>query len=179
MPTFTKRNPYLCPSRTEVMRQYRKPTRREGLVALGVIVIVNALGALPAVLFGTEMEWVDRPWFYPPEILFPIVWTILFTLMGFSVFLVWRHGTDRPAVRIALLTFALQFALNLSWTPVFFGLQRADLGLLVIILLWVAITATVVTFARVSRLAAALLIPYLAWVSFALVLNYAIYATAG
>lgn len=143
------------------MGQYRRPTKREGFLALGVVVAVNALGALPAVLFGTETEWIDRPWFYPPEILFPIVWTLLFTLMGLAVFVVWRRGTNRRAVRVALLTFAL---------------QRADLGLLVIALLWIAIFATIVTFARVSRIAAVLLIPYLAWVSFALILNYAIYA---
>jgi tryptophan-rich sensory protein len=151
-------------------------TRREGLTALGVILSVNALGALPAVFAGADTNWIDRPWFYPPEILFPIAWTLLFTLMGAALFVVWRHGTDHWSVRVAIGTFALQFALNLAWTPVFFGLQRADLGLVVIVLLWITIAATIVVFARVSRLAAALLVPYLGWVSFAVVLNYAIYA---
>lgn len=151
-------------------------TTREGVIALCVILSVNALGALPAVFVGSETGWIDRPWFYPPEILFPIVWTLLFTLMGVALFIVWRHGTDQRSVRVALVVFAVQFALNLSWTPVFFGLQRADLGLVVIVLLWLSIGATVVMFSRVSRLAAALLVPYLGWVSFAVVLNYAIYA---
>ena len=150
---------------------------REGLIALGVVLSVNALGALPAVFAGADTNWIDRPWFYPPEILFPIVWTLLFTLMGVALFIVWRHGTDQRSVRVALGTFAVQFALNLAWTPVFFGLQRADLGLIVIGMLWVAIGTTIVMFSRVSRIAAALLVPYLAWVSFAVVLNYAIYAT--
>lgn len=152
-------------------------TTREGLIALGVILSVNALGALPAVFSGADTNWINRPWFYPPEILFPIVWTLLFTLMGVALFIVWRHGTDQRSVRVAFDTFAIQFALNLAWTPVFFGLQRADLGLVVIGMLWVAIVATIVMFSRVSRIAAALLVPYLAWVSFAVVLNYAIYAT--
>nr|WP_256335611.1 TspO/MBR family protein [Halopenitus persicus] len=137
---------------------------------------MNALGALPAVFIGADTNWIDRPWFYPPEILFPIVWTFLFTFMGVAVFIVWRYEADQRPVRIAFSTFAVQFALNLAWTPVFFGLQRADLALVVIVVLWVAIVATIVTFSRVSRLAAALLVPYLGWVSFAVVLNYAIYA---
>ncbi|MCQ4334968.1 tryptophan-rich sensory protein [Natronomonas sp. F2-12] len=151
-------------------------TTHEGLIALGVILSVNALGALPAVFAGADTNWIDRPWFYPPEILFPIVWTLLFTLMGVALFIVWRHGTDQRPVRVAFGTFAIQFALNLAWTPVFFGLQRAGLGLVVIGMLWVAIVATIIVFSRVSRTAAVLLVPYLAWVSFAVVLNYAIYA---
>ena len=99
--------------------------------------------------------------------------------MGLAVFLIWRHGTDRRPVRVALATFLVQLALNMAWTPVFFGLQRADLGLLVIAVLWIAILATIGTFARVSRLAATLLVPYLGWVSFAFILNYAIYAGVG
>lgn len=158
------------------MFQHRGLTIRDGLLALCMILIVNALGALPAVFFGADTDWIDRPWFYPPEILFPVVWTLLFTLMGVALFIVWRQGTEQRVVRVALGTFAIQFALNLAWTPVFFGFQRADLGLLVIALLWVAIIATMVTFYRTSRIAAALLVPYLGWVSFAVILNYAIYA---
>jgi tryptophan-rich sensory protein len=151
-------------------------TRREGLIALGVISSVNALGAIPAVFAGADTGWIDRPWFYPPEILFPVVWTLLFTLMGAALFIVWRHGSHQRSVRAALVTFAIQFAINLAWTPVFFGLQRPGLGLIVIGLLWATIVATIVLFSRVSRIAAALLVPYLGWVSFAVVLNYAIYA---
>lgn len=151
-------------------------TLRDGVVALGFVLVVNALGALPAVFFGSETDWIDRPWFYPPEILFPIVWTLLFTLLGVALFIIWRQGIERRGVRAALIAFCAQFILNLAWTPAFFGLQRPGLGLLVITMLWVAILATIATFYRVSRVAAALLVPYLGWVSFALVLNYAIYA---
>ena len=148
---------------------------RDALVALVAMIGVNALGAVPAVLFGAETEWIDQPWFYPPEILFPLVWTALFTLMGLSLFLVWKRASSNRDVWIAFLVFALQFALNLAWTPVFFGLQRPDLGLLVIGLLWLAIVGTIIVFSRIDRLAALLLVPYLGWVSFAAVLNYAIY----
>ena len=138
---------------------------------------VNVLGASPAVFVGSDTGWFDRPWLYPPEILFPVVWTLLFTLMGLSLFLVWRRGRDGADVGKPLAAFAGQFALNLAWTPAFFGLQRPDLGLVVIVALWIAIVYTIVTFDRVDRRAAALLVPYLAWVTFAAVLNYAIYAT--
>lgn len=162
-----------------VLDRFRGLTRREWGVALGFVVVVNAVGALPAAFFGAETDRIDRPWFFPPDVLFPIAWTLLFSLIAVALFIVWRHGTERRAVRVAILAFCLQFALNVAWTPVFFGLQRPDAGLVVIGALWVAIVGTIVAFARVSRLAARLLVPYLAWVTFALVLNYAIYAGVG
>lgn len=151
-------------------------TKRDSLVAIGFILAVNGIGALPAVFIGNDTSWVERPWFYPPEILFPIVWTILFTLMGIALFIIWQQKPRPRKRRIALAAFGIQFILNVGWTPVFFGLQRPGAGLLVIAMLWIAIVTTIVAFARVSRLAASLLVPYLAWVSFAFVLNYAIYA---
>ena len=152
------------------------PSRSDALTALAFVVGVNAVGASPSLVFGADTGWIDQPWFFPPGIVFPVVWTTLFTLMGVAVFLVWREGTENRGVRVALTAFGAQFALNLAWTPVFFGLQRPDLGLVVIILLLVAVAATVVAFDRVDRRAAVLLLPYLVWVAFAGVLNYAIYA---
>lgn len=151
-------------------------SRSDALTALGFVVGVNVIGASPALVFGADTGWIDRPWFFPPEIVFPVVWTTLFTLMGVALFLVWRAGTERRDVRVALAVFGVQFALNLAWTPVFFGLRRPDLGLVVIVLLLVAVAGTVVVFDRVDRRAAVLLVPYLVWVAFAAVLNYAIYA---
>lgn len=169
-------NHYSCPGRIfDMATQSTGLSIRDGLIALGMILGVNALGAAPAVVVGADTDWIERPWFYPPEILFPVVWTLLFTLMGIALFLVWRQGTDRRAVRVALTAFGVQFALNVLWTPAFFGLQRPDLGLVVIVALWIGIVGTIAAFGRVSRLAAGLLVPYLGWVSFALVLNYAIY----
>ncbi len=153
-----------------------KTTRSDVLTALGFVIAVNVVGASPAFVFGADTGWIERPWFFPPEFVFPVVWTTLFTLMGVALFLVWRAGTERREVRVALAVFGAQFALNLAWTPVFFGLQRPDLGLVVIALLFPAVAATVVVFDRVDRRAALLLVPYFVWVGFAGVLNYAIYA---
>lgn len=152
-----------------------RSTIREALAALGFAVAVILVGGAPAAVFGSETAWIDRPSFYPPEILFPIVWTVLFALLGVALYLVVRRGLARRDVRVAVSAFAVQFALNLTWTPAFFGLRRPDIGLAVIVLLWVAIVGTIYAFARVDRRAALLLLPYLAWVSFATALNYAIY----
>lgn len=91
--------------------------------------------------------------------------------MGVALYLVWRRGLDSRAVRLAVGLFALQMAFNLAWTPAFFGLRSPALGLAIIAVLWVLIVATMYAFDRVDRRAAALLVPYLAWVSFAAVLN--------
>lgn len=149
---------------------------RTVLTALGFVVGTNLVGASPALIAGSDTSWIDQPWFYPPELAFPIVWTLLFTLMGLGTFLVWQQGTHRRAVRIALAAFAGQFVLNLAWTPVFFGLQRPGLALVVIVALFGAICGTIYAYDRVDRRAALLLVPYLAWVGFATVLNYAIWA---
>ena len=167
---------------------HSEPTGRSGLADLdardllvlaGFVVGVNAVGAAPSLVAGADTSWIDEPWFFPPTIAFPVVWTLLFTLMGVALFLVWRQGTGRRAVKIALGAFGVQMALNVAWTPAFFGLQAPGLGLAIILALWVAIVATIVAFDRVDRRAAALLVPYLAWVTFAAVLNYAIWRAAG
>ena len=161
---------------TSATGRVSETSRSDALTALAFVVGVNAVGASPSLVFGADTGWIDRPWFFPPDIAFPVVWTTLFSLMGIALFLVWRGGIENRGVRVALAAFGVQFALNLVWTPVFFGLQRPDLSLVVIVMLFFAIAATVVAFDRVDRRAALLLVPYLVWVGFAGVLNYAIYA---
>lgn len=146
-------------------------SKREVVGALGAVLLVNVIGAAPALFFGAETGWFDKPWFYPPEYLFGVVWTLLFTLKGIALFLVVRTGFARPAVRRALALFVGQFVLNLLWTPAFFGLRRPDLALLVILGLLVVVGATIVAFTRIDRRAGILLVPYLLWTLFAMVLN--------
>ena len=104
--------------------------------------------------------------------LIPVVWIILFTLMGISLFLVWREGLDRPEVKAAIYIFALQFVFNIAWSGAFFGLRSPYYGLIVIVLLWLMILLTIFKFWQVSTNAALLLVPYILWVSFAMALNY-------
>lgn len=139
------------------------------------VVVVNVVGAVPSVVAGPDSEWfraLATPSIYPPGWVFGVVWTGLFTLMGIALYLVWRERTSHPATRLALSLFVVQMIVNVSWTLAFFGLQRLDLGLAVILLLWVLVAPTAVVFWRVRRAAGALLVPYLAWITFAAVLNY-------
>lgn len=134
----------------------------------GVMGSVFTTSAIPVWYAG-----LVRPALAPPNWVFAPVWTVLFALMGVAAFLVWRRGFARNAVRIALGVFVLQLALNVFWSAIFFGLRNPGAAFVEIIGLWLAILVTVVLFARVSRPAAYLLVPYLAWVSFAMYLNAA------
>ncbi len=111
----------------------------------------------------------------PPGWVFAPVWTILFLLMGVAAFLVWRRGWKNKRVKIALAIFGAQLVLNTLWSILFFGLRSPGAALVEIFFLWLAILATVITFYRVSKPASYLLLPYIVWVSFAVVLNYSIW----
>jgi len=149
------------------------------LVAVLACEVAGASGAVftaqgLASWYGT----LARPDLAPPNWVFGPVWTTLFALMGVAVWLVWRRAGDPAAasqvgqVRTALGVFAIHFIFNIAWSAVFFGQQSIGGGLVVIAVLWVLIVATIRAFDRVDRRAALLLVPYLAWVSFAAYLNY-------
>jgi benzodiazapine receptor len=114
-----------------------------------------------------------KPAFNPPNWIFAPVWTSLFFLMGISLFLVWERKGEKFG--IAVLVFGVQLALNVLWSILFFGLQSPFLALLEIFALWIAIVLNIYVFYGIDRRAAYLLVPYLAWVSFAAFLNYSIW----
>jgi tryptophan-rich sensory protein len=158
------------------------PDRRPfGSLALA-IVTCELVGASGAVFTASGLEsWYGslvKPALAPPNWVFGPVWTALFALMGVAVWLVWRDHAHTPTAttRRALGWFGGQFVLNVAWSAAFFGTRSIIGGLVVIAALWVAIVATVLAFDPVDRRAAALLVPYLAWVSFAASLNYAFWA---
>lgn len=147
--------------------------------ALLAALAVNVVGAVPAILGGPDSAWfasLEKPALFPPTWVFGVVWTILFTLMGVALYLVARRGLDRRAVRVAVGLFALQMAFNVAWTPVFFALQRPLSALGIIVVLDGLLAATIAAFARVERVAATLLVPYLLWALFATLLNYQFWA---
>lgn len=119
---------------------------------------------------------IVRPAFNPPSWLFGPVWTILFVLMGISVFLVWKNGLERKDVRIAIYIFLVQLVLNTLWSIIFFGLKNPGGAFVEIIFLWISILFSIFAFAKVSKTAAWLLVPYILWVSFAAYLNYSIWS---
>lgn len=117
---------------------------------------------------------LKKPDWNPPGWVFGPVWTALYVMMAVAAWLVWRRGGwTRQGRPLAL--FLVQLVLNAAWTPLFFGLHRAGLAFTGILLLWLAIAATLLAFRPVSRTAMLLLVPYLAWVSFAAVLNFTLW----
>jgi tryptophan-rich sensory protein len=115
-----------------------------------------------------------KPSWNPPAWIFGPVWTTLYLFMAIAAWLVWRQGGFRNA-RGPLLLFGVQLVLNTLWSFLFFGLQNPGAAAIEIVVLWVAILATLLAFAKRSTTAASLLAPYLAWVSFAAVLNFTIW----
>ncbi|WP_255169328.1 TspO/MBR family protein [Natrononativus amylolyticus] len=141
--------------------------------AAAFVVLINVVGGAPGLLSSPDTAWfrsLEKPAFYPPEIAFPIVWTLLFTLMGIALWLVWR--SDGPGRRPAIGLFAAQMVFNVVWTPAFFTFQELLVAFGIIAVLWLLLVATILAFRRVDRRAALLLVPYLAWVTFAAVLNF-------
>jgi tryptophan-rich sensory protein len=134
---------------------------------------IGSFATRPAI--PTWYQGLNKPAFTPPSYVFAPVWSTLYTIMGISLFLVVSRGLSHPPVAWAAGVFAIQLALNLAWSLLFFGLRSPALGMLDISLLWVAIGVTIFMFWRVSPAAAILLVPYLLWVSFAALLNFSIW----
>ena len=147
---------------------WTRPSRGDAL-ALVLPLAVGFMGTVPtARAIPTWYRTLDKPQWNPPDAVFGPVWTTLYLLMGIALVVVRRAGED---TRRAQLVFGLQLALNTAWSFVFFGSRDPRSALVVIALLWSAILATIVEFGRIRPAAAVLLAPYLAWVSFASVLN--------
>jgi benzodiazapine receptor len=153
------------------------PKRKQflGLVTWLVVSFIAAgIGGAASIHAGSFCARLVRPEWAPPSFVFGPVWTVLYALMGIAAWLVWRIDGFRAA-RGAFSLFLIQLALNAIWSWLFFGWHRGALAFADIILLWTAIMGTMVAFWRVRALAGALLVPYLLWVSFASVLNYAVW----
>lgn len=154
------------------------PTRTKSLVGLAVWLVVcfvaAAIGGAASVQAGPFYAQLVRPAWAPPASIFGPVWTVLYVLMGIAAWLVWR-ATDFRAARFPLALFLVQLMLNALWSWLFFGWHQGALAVADIVLLGVAIAATLIAFWRVSRLAGVLLIPYLLWVMFASALNYSVW----
>jgi tryptophan-rich sensory protein len=143
------------------------------VVSISAVVLVSGIGRLVTETgTGSWYEGLDQPSWNPPDWLFGPVWTLLYLAMAVSAWLVWRAGHRRP-----LAVYAVQLALNLAWTLVFFGLESTWGGVAVIAALLVAISATIEAF-RPVPLAAWLLVPYIGWVAYAAALNLAIAAAS-
>jgi tryptophan-rich sensory protein len=146
------------------------------IIALAGFVAVCFLAALTGAWFrpGAWYERLKKPSWRPPNRLFAPVWTVLYLMIALAGWRVWRHAGFAGA-GLALAVYALQLVFNAAWTPLFFGLRRPALGFADIVLLWLSIVATLALFLPLDGFAPALLAPYLAWVTFAGALNFAIW----
>ena len=150
---------------------------RDAVVLLGFVALCLAVaaagGAVTASSVGTWYAGLAKPSFNPPNWVFGPVWTALYLMMAFAGWRVWRRrGGD---ARLALGAWALQLALNLCWSLLFFGARLIGAALVEIAVLFAAIVATALLFWRIDRVAGALLVPYAAWVAFAALLNAALW----
>lgn len=156
-------------------------TLRIALATAAAVVACNLVGAAGAFFTSTDTAWylgLAKPSFQPSGWLFGPVWTLLYSLMGVALVRV-AVRRDRPGARQAIGLFAAQMVLNAIWSPIFFGAEAIALALGVILLLVVMVGLTMRRFFAVDRLAGWLLVPYLAWLAFATVLNGAIVVLNG
>ncbi len=147
-------------------RDFRKLSKL--ILSIGLCLGAGVLGSF--FTFSSIPEWystLNKPVFSPPNWIFGPVWTFLYILMGISLYLVWQKKKV-PAV------FWVQLILNAAWSIIFFGMRNPVLAMVDIIALWISIFLTIKAFSKINKLASYLLYPYLAWVSFASILNLAI-----
>jgi benzodiazapine receptor len=144
------------------------------LVWLAISFVASGVGAIASIRAAPFYGQLVQPGWAPPASVFGPVWTLLYALMGIAAWLVWRADSLR-VTRTALSLFLLQLAVNALWTWLFFAWSQGALAFADIVLLWVLVVATAVSFWRIRPLAGALLIPYLLWVSFAAALNFSIW----
>ena len=151
------------------------PASRQTLVLAGWLALCFAAsGTAVFVSTGGWYASLHKPSWNPPAWVFAPVWTLLYVMMAIAAWLVWREGGWKAQGR-ALGLFLLQWLLNALWTPLFFGMHRSGLAFVEISALWLVLAATLVRFWRVRKAAGVLLSPYLAWVSFAVALNFTIW----
>ncbi|MDP9799794.1 tryptophan-rich sensory protein [Catenuloplanes nepalensis] len=154
-------------------RHHHGSTRWLALAGFGLAAFAAAaIGGLGVQGTAAEYNSLAQPAWAPPSWLFGPVWTLLYAMIALSGWLAWR----RAGWTTALTVYAVQLALNALWTPLFFGAGQYGLALAEIVLLWLAIAATIALFRRISTAAALLLAPYLLWVTYATALNAAIWS---
>jgi len=135
---------------------------------LGLVFLAFVTGAVFRP--GDWYKQLDKPPWTPPDVLFPLAWGLLYVLMAYAAWRIWSIAGLGPALAL----WGAQLVLNAGWSAVFFGLRNPGLALFELGLLWLTLAATIYAFAQIDLIAAALLLPYIAWVSFAGVLNLSI-----
>lgn len=143
------------------------------------IVVCLSIGGISGFFTSSEIPiWystLNKPVFNPPNWIFGPVWTSLYILMGIAFWLIWKSNANIILKKRAMIFFAIQLFLNFWWSILFFGYHQLGFAFVEIILMWAFILLSIVSFYPISKIASYLLIPYICWVSFAAVLNFAIW----
>ncbi|MEE0060279.1 MAG: TspO/MBR family protein [Acutalibacteraceae bacterium] len=140
------------------------------------LAISLGVGLLAGILTANSFDVYSgliKPTLSPPAVLFPIVWTVLYALMGISAYIIYKSDSDYKY--LALTIYVLQLVFNFFWSIIYFNLQNPLFAFVWLVMLWVLIIAMIITFAKIDKTAALLQIPYLLWVTFAGYLNLALY----
>jgi tryptophan-rich sensory protein len=146
------------------------------IISLVICQLAGIIGSLFTMSkIPTWYMTISKPELAPPNWIFGPVWTTLFILMSIALYLVWKQGTNRKDVKIALYIFGTQLILNVLWSIIFFGLENPGSAFVEIISLWISILLSIIYFYKISKPASYLLIPYITWVSFASYLNFMIW----
>jgi translocator protein len=153
--------------------------RKSDILSLAICIALPLIvGSISGIATsGNITTWhatLNKPVFNPPNYLFGPVWTVLYLLMGISLFMIWRSPSG-DARNYALAIFSIQLVLNFAWSFIFFHFKQTGWAFVEIILIWISVLAMIIIFYRINRTAAFLQVPYLLWVSFASVLNGAIW----
>jgi tryptophan-rich sensory protein len=145
--------------------------------AVGCVILAELIGGLGALFTYTAIPtWyatLNKPSFSPPNYLFAPVWTLLYALMGLALYLVWESKAKNKMW--AYIVFYTQLVLNFLWSFIFFGQKIPGLAFVEIIILWILILVNIVSFWRINKWAGIMLLPYIVWVSFASILNFALF----
>jgi translocator protein len=163
-----------------VSRTLIPPLSPRSMVFLGIAILIVATAAVSgsSVTAPKIMTWyagIRKPWFNPPSWIFPVVWPLLYGLMAFGLWRILRQVGGGQPRKVAIFAFMIQIILNAAWSFAFFGAQSPAAGLVVIVALLLAIIFMVLKFHRADPLSAWLQLPYLSWVTFAAILNTAIW----
>jgi tryptophan-rich sensory protein len=154
-------------------------TTRSIAVLIGFVVLCIVVGSVAGMVTAPAViDWyptLNKPSWNPPAWLFGPVWTTLYVMMAVAAWLVWRQDRAHPLRKTALILFFSQLALNFAWSLLFFGARSVSLGLIDVVMLLTALAITTWAFFRVSTFAGMLMVPYLAWVSFAAALNFTLW----
>ena len=136
------------------------------------MIIGGISGSFTSASINTWYVTLNKPWFNPPNWIFAPVWTLLYLMMGIAFYIIWKSEAVNAVKQTAVILFSAQLLVNFLWSLIFFYLKHPGWAMLDIILMWILIVATIFSFGKISSTAAWLMLPYICWVSFAMILNF-------